>query len=202
MKIFGIGWHKTATHSLQDALNILGYEGVHYPYHLYFHFNKARGEVRDYLDSYSSCTDFPVPLYFENLDRMYPDSKFILTTRDEQSWLASIERHFEFMRMPRKEFGGQSEDDYKIAQGIPIHEIHERAYGQSHFEADHFLTRYRRHNDHVLHYFADRRDDLLVMDMSNGDGWASLCDFLGAELPDIPYPVKYQACEREREVLG
>jgi hypothetical protein len=200
--IFGIGWHKTATHSLQEALNMLGFQGVHYPYELYRCFARPSDDVRRYLAKHQSATDFPVPLYFKELDRLYSRAKFVLTIREEQGWLASVEKHFYLMQVPRAEFGGVSENDYKIGQGLPIHEIHELAYGQKNFDAPLFLERYQRHNEEILAYFANRPDDLLVMDMSDGKEWRGLPSFLKVDTPQVSYPVKYRAVNRVAEVLS
>ena len=40
----------------------------------------------------------------------------------------------------------------------------------------------------MLEYFQDRPADLLVMDMSRGDGWPELCAALGKPTPSVPYP--------------
>jgi len=50
---------------------------------------------------------------------------------------------------------------------------------------------YDLHYDNALRYFADRPDDLLVMDIPGGDGWDALCPFLGADVPDVPFPHRY-----------
>lgn len=43
-----------------------------------------RGEIDDVvavMDRYASCQDWPWALLFRELDRRYPDSRFVLTTR-------------------------------------------------------------------------------------------------------------------------
>ncbi len=52
-----------------------------------------------------------------------------------------------------------------------------------------YLATYRQHNKEVCDYFGDRRgDDLLVMDITNGDGWEKLCPFLSEPVPWLPFP--------------
>ncbi len=63
------------------------------------------GQIRfKILDQVHSLTDFPVPLIYKRLDRGYPDSKFILTVRDTESWLTSVEKHFKIMDQPDKPY--------------------------------------------------------------------------------------------------
>jgi hypothetical protein len=44
------------------------------------------------------------------------------------------------------------------------------------------------HAARVSAYFSDRADDLLVLDITGGDGWTPLCRFLGRPIPDAPFP--------------
>ena len=37
-------------------------------------------------------------------------------------------------------------------------------------------------------YFKDRPNDLLVMNICNGEGWEKLCPFLNKPVPDAPFP--------------
>ena len=47
---------------------------------------------------------------------------------------------------------------------------------------------YLAHKEAVLRYFAKRRKDLLVMNITEGDGWRELCDFLNVAVPSEPFP--------------
>ncbi|GJL85911.1 MAG: hypothetical protein DHS20C02_16860 [Micavibrio sp.] len=194
-KIFGIGWHKTATTSLQEALDILGFPGRHYPHEMYPEICAGQKNFKA-ADHYKSLTDFPVPLIFERLDQGYPGSKFILTVRDTEGWLKSVRKHFEIMSSPQKKFGGLSEHEFFNRKGVPNHQIHIYAYGQWAFDEDVFVKAYEAHNQKVRDYFKGRPDDLLVMDMEEGAGWEALCEFLDAPVPDQPYPEKFKTEQR------
>ena len=83
-KIFGIGLHRTGTSSLNEALNILGYRSIHTPLDIYPDIDTR------IIDKYDAFTDNPIPLLYKQLDRLYPGAKFILTTRDLDSWIKSV----------------------------------------------------------------------------------------------------------------
>ena len=51
-----------------------------------------------------------------------------------------------------------------------------------------YIARYERHNREVQEYFANRPDDLLIIDLPNDDGWSRLCPFLGHPTPNEPFP--------------
>jgi hypothetical protein len=121
---------------------------------------------------------------YKDLDRRYPGSKFILTVRDESKWLESVRNHWDRTRNPYRD--SWDTDCF-------THYIHAKLYGWSQFDATVMLNRYRQHNATIKEYFADRPKDLLVMQVDGdySDGWKSLCGFLGAQIPDVPYPKEY-----------
>ncbi len=184
-RIFGIGLHKTATNSLHAALQILGYDSVHWPSGSWanavlrdmIRFGKSRVLERHY-----AASDLPVAIFYEQLDRAYPNSKFILTVRDDENWLNSVRRHWSYAHNRyRWEW-----DAWPVSN-----KIHKLVYGQTTFDADVMLKRYRRHNEGVRDYFAGRPRDLLTMNMDHGAGWKALCGFLGKAAPEGEYPKMY-----------
>jgi hypothetical protein len=171
--IFGIGLSKTGTTSLFVALDRLGYRAGTYR-HLrglglegWF-----RGDFSiDYLGEYDALTDLPVAVYYPELDRRYPGSKFILTIRDMDSWLESARIHFS--RRPTSAFGR----DVRLA-----------AYGVVGFDRDRYRYVYETHVRNVAWYFRDRPDALLTLDVVAGEGWDKLCPFLNRDVPLEPFP--------------
>jgi Sulfotransferase domain len=182
-RIFGIGMHKTATTSLARALALLGYDSAHWKN---AHWARAiweemreAGSSRTLERSYA-LSDLPIPLLFRELDRAYPGSKFILTTRPEDVWIESVRTHWSDKNPWRAQW---DHDPF-------THRIHRELYGGIQFNETVMRARYRRHNAEVLEYFKDRPGDLLVMDMSaaGGAGWYELCGFLRRPIPTEPYP--------------
>jgi hypothetical protein len=181
-RIFGIGMHKTATTSLHLALKKLGLESAHWTT---AHWAKAIWREMNNtgksptLEQHYALSDIPIPLLYRKLDAAYPGSKFILTTLDDEVWVKAAEAHWDYRRNPNR--ANWDSDPFS-------HRIHEVIYGQREFNREVFLARYRHHNRDVMNYFKDRPGDLLVMRMNQGAGWGELCEFLGMEVPDVPYP--------------
>jgi hypothetical protein len=176
--IFGIGFHKTATTSLEAALRCLGYR-VHggVPSNEVCSREQARQKAREICRSYDALQDMPWPILYKWLDKRYPKSKFILTIRPEKEWIQSVCRHFGNQYIRRH--------DWIYGKGDPIG--NEGLY----------LKTYRQHNEDVLSYFGERRgEDLLVMDITNNDGWEKLCPFLDDPRPMIPFPQSNVSSER------
>ena len=184
-RIFGVGMHKTATTSLHTAFGMLGFSSGHWNN---AHWAKAVWNEMQFgrsgsLEKFYALSDLPFPVMFGQLDKAYPGSKFVLTMRDEGAWLNSVERHFN----PKfNKFAANWESDPFTSR------IHNTIYGQKHFDREVFLRRYRQHNADVLHYFKNRPDDLLVMNMSLGDGWKELCGFLKMPVPNMEYPTNFK----------
>jgi len=168
-KIFGIGFHKTGTTSLGSALSYLGFRvtgpnAVHHP-------NLAQ-EVYEVafklVENYDAFQDNPWPLLYKKLDVTYPGSKFILTLRSTEAWIESVVEYFGSKTTPMREW----------IYGVGCPKGHEPIY----------IARYEQHTREVLEYFRFRPHDLLVLKITEGEGWERLCPFLGREIPKVPFP--------------
>jgi hypothetical protein len=61
-------------------------------------------------------------------------------------------------------------------------------YGCLHFNAERFSYVKDLHENKVRSYFADQPGKLLILDLSHGDGWEKICDFLHCPVPDEVFP--------------
>ena len=182
MKIFGLGLSRTGTTSLGEALEILGFSCIHYPHDEKTYSELAQGRYElSIMSKYDSATDISVAPFFPQLDEVYPGSKFILTVREESSWLRSLENHF-------SEIESVLEDDAQFKCFADF--INAAVYGTLVYSKA--RMKYARQNHHraIIHYFSDRPDDLLIMNICAGDGWDNLVSFLGKPMPEIPFPSK------------
>jgi hypothetical protein len=181
-RIFGIGMHKTGTTSLHRALELLNFNSWHWSS---AHYAKAIwAEMTAFgkstaLEHYYALCDLPIPMLYKQLDQAYSNSRFILTLRDEESWLASVERHWG--RTTNKWRGAWDTDPF-------THFIHKQIYGQKNFDREVFRARYRRHNEEVIKHFQQRGSDLLVLNLADKHKWRKLCAFLDRPMPSTPYP--------------
>ncbi|MEZ5492639.1 MAG: sulfotransferase [Gammaproteobacteria bacterium] len=168
-KVFGIGFHKTGTSSLARALEILGYRvtGPNGSKDSEIA-DKALHMVYELADQFDAFQDNPWPLFYKELDKRYPGSKFILTVREPDSWIRSQVNYFGENSTPMR--------TWIYGVGCPAG------------NEDIYLNRYNRHNKDVIDYFKDRHEDLLVIDITKKDCWEEICDFLGHEIPDVSFP--------------
>jgi hypothetical protein len=173
-KVFCIGWPKTGTTSITQALRNLGLFSWHFsPWIIGCKSqDQSLDELKldlEFIEMYSSFSDLPICLLYEDLDKMYPGSKFILTVRDEESWIKSALAHHK--------------------NGLYVNTMAKLAYKTDGLLThDIMLERYRSHNVDVLKYFHER-DDFLVLSLDDNMKWNKICHFLGVSEPDFPFPI-------------
>lgn len=156
---------RTGTVSLTTALKRLGYRAKHYP---------RLFQVIELAAKLDALTDTPVIVYMEALDRLYPDARFVLTVRDEESWIASLRRHYA----------------KKPVERIMAWKLWNRrcVYGMNGFDETHFRQVRAGHEARVRALFAGRPGKLLVLDVCGGDGYEKLAPFLGKPVIKEPFP--------------
>ncbi|MEZ5920499.1 MAG: sulfotransferase [Parvularculaceae bacterium] len=182
-KVFCIGFQKTGTTSLHAALTMLGYRTA-----AVVGRKLTADQLRikgarlciDTMRDFDAAEDMPWPVFFRELDCAYPGSKFILTVREPGRWFQSIENHF-----------GDHTDEMQAF-------VYGRYTAAPKGNRSHYIDVLKTHEKTVLNYFASRPDDLLVMDLEAGDGWAALCTFLGVKIPPQTFPQKNRAADRQK----
>jgi hypothetical protein len=170
MKIFGLGLSRTGTGTLTEALKLLGFTSSHYP------------PLRNGLDlpeHIQGFFDIPIIPIYKQLDVKYPNSKFIFSSRDINTWLRSCEYYFG--NKPSSKMSGTIKKHRRLV------------YGSEDFDRELFSLAYLRHEVDVLKYFENRPNDLLIIDICSGEGWTKLCPFLNVSIPDVDFPHKHKS---------
>jgi hypothetical protein len=176
-RVFCIGLNKTGTISLHQALEHLGYRSLHWggpPVRRLIEANAEAGRpLLDGVEEFDAYSDIlALSERFELLDRQYPGSRFIVTTRPVDDWIASREAHV----LRNRE---------RAAQGTYAGDFLD-------IEPDRWRAEFAEHHRRIAAYFTGR-DDLLEMRITEGDGYERLCPFLGVEVPDEPFPHRHRA---------
>lgn len=180
-RVFGVGLSRTGTHSLTKALQVLGFNTVHYPTDPGTLGTLRRGDARfPVLEEHDGITDITVAPYYEDLDIAWPGSKFILTVREEASWLRSCQEHWGRLS-PVVDEGDRVYGEIRLFLEAAVY----ASYG---FNEERFRRVYRRHLGNVTTHFSGRSRDLLVLDIAAGEGYDRLAPFLDVPAPDSPFP--------------
>ena len=160
-RAWGIGLGRTGTTSFCESLRVLGYQNV------------VHNPTFEQLPHLDGASDNGCTIFYKYLDYKFPNSKFVLLTRDLKPWLDSAEYIHGYEPVDRSE-------DLIIMRRMLL-------YGTIVFDREKFIETYHRHHEDVRKYFHNRPDDLLEMDITAGDSWEKLCPFLELSIPNQPF---------------
>lgn len=174
-KIICLGFHKTGTTSLSAVMDDLGY--------LVSSKRIAAEELSDeiayrhidkIMPQYDFFHNFPFPLCYKYLEQHYPDAKFILTSRDPDSWLKSAVSYY----------GGAERGSFKWVYGVSVVEGNEARMKEV----------YTRHLEDVRRHFTGNSKFIEVpMEAFLKPMSQALADFVGhPEAAGRPFPHKNQ----------
>lgn len=183
-KIFGIGLYKTGTTSLGYALKRLGFNHKFWDEELKKKYDEGNYEfIFREAENYDSFEDVPWcrDEFYKEIDKRFPGSKFVLTKRELKSWIKSWEEHNSAKSLRKR--------PYKLWK---------RGYSEK--KKIEVLAWHEKRTEGILEYFKDRPEDLLVIDICNGEGWEKLCPFLGLPLRTEPFP--HTNITRDNSTLG
>lgn len=167
MQLICAGLSRTGTHSLADALTLLGYKTLHWAPERLADVVSGQTQSPDFrrYDDVDAVLDIPAAYFFRELLDAYPQARCILTVREPVEWFESIKRHYA-----------------KIEQPDPV--LQTLVYGSTVPTQFLYIKKLQEHSRAVLRAIAPRK--LLVMNVK--EGWRPLCQFLGKEMPDCPFP--------------
>ncbi|MEX0347922.1 MAG: sulfotransferase family protein [Paracoccaceae bacterium] len=183
LKAIGAGFGRTGTESLKRGLEILGLGPTHHMYEVMdsevqrerwsAFANGAEPDWPKLFEGFNSAVDWPSAAFWRETMEFYPNAKVILSYRPEEDWWDSFSKTIQQALVSGKDVGGL---------GTKV--ITERVFGGQIDDKDHVLSVYRETIDNVRNTVPRSR----LIELPLGSGWAPLCDGLGLETPDLPYP--------------
>lgn len=193
-KVFVIGFNKTGTTSMAKTLGDLGYiVGDQNAAELLFEdvaFGKYENLIA-YCKTAEAFQDVPfsLPKIYKELDIAFPKSKFILTIRDsEHIWYQSLvnfhSRLFGNGVTPSRSQLMNANYKYK---GF-IYNVLVFGFGLPLYDPLNYKQSYRKHIEDVIQYFVNRPNDLLVLNLTDANGYEKLCNFLDVTPNNKDFP--------------
>jgi Sulfotransferase domain len=188
VRVVGAGVGRTGTLSLKTGLEqLLGQPCYHmlevfgHPEHVPIWRDAAENEKVDWallLGGYGATSDFPACLFWREILESNPEAVVVLSTRtDSKAWWESATQTIFSM------------DDEHVPPEMAEWYAMWRAVASARFTADWTneeaaRAAYERHNAEVRALVPSGQ----LVDWKPRDGWAPLCDALGAPVPQDPFP--------------
>lgn len=161
-KLFIIGLPRTGTTSVSASLLTQGFKVAHTAY------TKHTFELADVI------SDTPCFCDYQQLDQLFPGSKFVYLDRNIESWVPSMQMLLNKILLFM---------DKKPGKLSPVlqrcfRKIFQMGTAITPLDGDHLRTCYLEHQVQVFDYFSSR-DDFLSIDISHGASFNQLLSFIG-----------------------
>lgn len=189
-KIFCVSFQKTGTTSLHAFLLEAGLKCAHGLSVLdgtdYRRAVRAAGADRErmvdalmpFIDAYDAFCDVPFPGLYDVLARRFPGARFILITRDGESWWRSLSRHWSLSLLDHRL---SPMEVVQYAPYLGTDRVKVRAG-----DRNLFIGALARHEKEVTALLADY--SFLSVDLSDSDKGDRIARFLGlSEVPPFPH---------------
>lgn len=153
------------------------------------------GDVLTTSAEFDACVNIHQWL-FKKFDELYPNSKFILTTRSDESWWWSIKWWRDLGTIQAFDRYIINDAPYIFKEQRQLASMEEllgyfalfKCFGQN---KELYLESYRSHNQNVIDYFKDKPNQLLVLPLEAQNKQQLLAEFLN-RTPSSAYPHEKQ----------
>lgn len=179
-KVFGVGLARTGTTSLHEAMGLLGLLSAPDSIPL------LDGIDLKFLATYDAFFDNPIPFLYEELDRVCPNSRWIVTQRPIDEWLRSMAWLF-----------GPGLDRLAPAMRVVGDRVHRQLYGSDQFDEASLGAIYERHYGDLRKWVDGR--NALWLNIDEGMQWEPICELLELPVPTERFP---RSNQRRRRRLG
>lgn len=186
-KVICIGFHKTGTTSLSDAMEMIGFP-ISHGSEIFHHVSgnrydrKLMGHIEESnpfreklltalcegIDNSHGIQDSPCVFFYKDLAQKYPNAKFMFTTRDENAWFGSLKAFVRDKSNPLRQY----------MYNVPKITGNEAV----------LMDAYRKYTREILSYFEDH-PNFRSFDITKGElNWENLLEFLGEDFyPDVEH---------------
>ena len=197
LKVIGANFGRTATMSLKQGLEILGFkkcyhmsEVVVHPEHVELWLDAWRGKDiwKTLFAGYQATVDWPAATFWPQLMHVYPEAKIVLSIRDADEWFESA-RNTIFQSMD----SNLLTKDQALRTRI---EMLKEIIVDGTFDGD--LTNkdkcIKTYKENIERCRSEVPSDRLI-EFNISLGWEPLCRGLDLKIPQQPYPHVNQAAE-------
>jgi hypothetical protein len=192
LKVVGAGFGRTGTLSLKTALEKLGFGACYHmaevfgrPAHVAMWHRLAFEHQMDWdqlFRGFGATVDWPTARWWREIAAHYPDAKVLLSVRDPEAWYTSmINTIYQPMKFPAPD---SAPELVRLQSEMVRKSILAETFDNRFEDKAHAIEVFKRHNQEVR----DSVDPARLLEFDVREGWAPLCRFLEAPIPDEPFP--------------
>ncbi|XP_065671696.1 uncharacterized protein LOC136089573 [Hydra vulgaris] len=198
MKIICVGYSKTGTKSMAKALTELGFVvhdfEEHYNINLENYITLLKDEehedlLKEMYERVDAVIAFPIYIIWQKIFKAFPDSKVILTTRENHElWFKSFEKTRSLMEKLRskkylRSLLSSTWSNVYYMEKLAFNKIFPQNMSIT-LNKENWINSIRVHEATVKQLVP--KDQLLVYKV--GEGWERLCKFLNKSVPMTQFP--------------
>ena len=204
LQVIGAGLGRTGTMSMKMALEEIGFKPCHHMRETFHQterqkyystiLNNGQTEseeaIKAIFEGFVAMVDYPGCMFYEELIKLNPNAKVILTIRDSPEAWAKSAGDTIFSGNKSSSWLKSKMSDFVFRICMPnyllvIYEIIHKVHGVHPNDPKTDLAQmYTDWNNRVIETVPAEK--LLVFNVK--EGWKPLCDFLGVAVPDKPFP--------------
>ena len=197
LKVIGANFGRTATMSLKQGLEILGFEKCYHmsevvvhPEHVELWLDAWRGKDiwKTLFAGYQAAVDWPAAAFWPLLMYVYPEAKIVLSIRDADEWFESA-RNTIFQSMDTNLLAKDEVLRTRIEMLKEI--IVDGTFDGNLSDKDKCIKIYK---DNIERCRSEVPSDRLI-EFNTSLGWEQLCKGLDCKIPEKPYPHVNKAAE-------
>jgi len=188
LQVVGAGVGRTGTASLKVALEQLLGGRCHHMLEIFVNPAQVEGwtaaiegrevDWQELLDGYVAQVDWPGASFWREISAANPDALVLLSTRDPEAWYRSASNTiFNVFQNPPPGL----EEWF----GTTVPRLFRERFCEELDSPEAMMAAFERHNAEVRDGVPPER----LLEWTASDGWEPLCERLGVEVPDEPFPV-------------
>ena len=183
-----IGQPKTGTKTIAKIFNLLNFKVNSNPLclerntdfilldnNISYYTNDSISKCHNNIEIFEAFHDYPYSFNYEYINNNFPDSIFILTTRDNDEWFNSFFK-------------------YQYLENSTNKNLLKKLYGYEFFlleNKEKVIEKYIEYNLNIIKYFNDNPSKLLIIDLTKNNIKKELSDFLKINIDfEIPHENK------------
>ncbi|CAO3610984.1 unnamed protein product [Mucor hiemalis] len=159
--------------------------------------NQKQADWDNLYQDYDAAVDWTGATFYKSLLSKYPNAKVLLSVRSADSWYKSVRDTIvrASIELPKRAPGHPLFPFRRLSEAVCMdgHLTDTKKFA----DEEHMKKLFNEHIEEVKRVVP--ADQLLIIEL--GEGWDRLCNFLGKDVPNIPYPRANSTTDFENYII-